>query len=74
MLLYKCYKLNDKGEKEYVPTTKWYERKSDAKRAVTMIEDPWSDRRVSEHWYLEEYEVVPVRIIEEFDRKTGWKK
>lgn len=74
MLLYKCYKLNDKGEKEYIQPKKWHVRKSDAKRAVTVREDTWSDRSVSEHWYLEECEVVPVRIIEEFDRKTGWMK
>jgi hypothetical protein len=74
MLLYRCYKINEKGEKEYLPNKKWYERKSDAKRAVTVREYSWSDRRVPEHWYLEEYEPKPLRIVEEFDRKTGWKK
>ena len=71
MLLYRCYKLNENGEKEYLANKKWYEKKADAKRAVTFRAYDWSDQRVYEHWYLEEYEPVPVRIVEEFDRKTG---
>ena len=74
MLLYRCYKLNEKGEKEYLANKKWYEKKADAKRAVTFRVYDWSDQRVYEHWYLEEYEPVSVRIVEEFDRKTGWRR
>lgn len=71
MLLYRCYTLDKNGEKKYLANKKWYENKGDAKRAVTFRECRWSDRRKYERWYLEEYEPVPVRIVEEFDRKTG---
>ena len=43
MLLYRCYKLNENGEKEYLANKKWYEKKADAKRAVTFRAYDWSE-------------------------------
>lgn len=69
MLLYRCYKLNEKGEKVYL-NDKWYHAKNHAKCAVTNKEYGWSDRYESEQWYMEEYEPVLVKVVDEFSRKT----
>lgn len=69
MLLYRCYKLNEKGEKVYL-NDKWYHAKNHAKAAVTNKEYGWSDRYESEQWYMEEYEPVLVKVVDEFSRKT----
>jgi hypothetical protein len=70
MKLYRCYKLNEKGEKVYL-NDKWYHAKNHAKCAVTNKEyGYWSDRYESEQWYMEEYEPVLVKVVDEFSRKT----
>lgn len=70
MLLYRCYKLNEKGEKEYL-NDKWYHAKNHAKCAVTNKEYGWRpDYYESEQWYMEEYEPVLVKVVDEFSRKT----
>ena len=69
MLLYRCFKLNENGEKVYL-NDKWYHAKNHAKCAVTNREAGWSDRYEREQWYMEEYEPVLVRVVDEFSRKT----
>ena len=69
MLLYRCYRINANGEKEYL-NNKWYHGKNHAKSAVTNREYCWSDRYEREQWYMEEYEPVLVKVVDEFSRKT----
>jgi hypothetical protein len=72
MKQYRCYKLNEKGEKVYL-NDKWYRGRNHAKAAVTHREyGRWSNGElIPEHWYMEEYEPVLVQIVDEFDRNTA---
>lgn len=75
MLLYRCYKLNENGEKVYL-NDKWYHAKNHAKAAVTNKEYGFwhGERAIPEHWYMEAFEPVSVEIVDEFDRNTGWRR
>lgn len=69
MRLYRCYRINSNGEKEYL-NDKWYHAKNHAKSAVTCRENCWSYVCEHEQWYMEEYEPVLIEVVDEFSRQT----